>query len=208
MIINECSMPSRMTISMLLEMLTGKLCALEGELGDATPFTESSTDIHKTLETALTKHGYENYGWETMYNGTTGKMFQTKIFIGISYYQKLKHMVSDKMHARSYGNITTLTRQPLAGRSKEGGLRIGEMERDGILSHGSVQFLKERLFDMSDAFEILICKHCQIISNHKDICHQCGASDLAWTNMPYAGKLLFQQLNACLIGTKFKVETQ
>ena len=116
---NSHALPSRMTISMLLEMIVGKTCLFKGELGDATPFSESSINIAKRLEDALVENGFDRYGWETMYNGQTGKPLHSKIFIGTSYYQKLKHMVTDKIHARSYGNITSLTRQPLAGRSKD-----------------------------------------------------------------------------------------
>jgi DNA-directed RNA polymerase II subunit RPB2 len=117
-------------------------------------------------------------------------------------------MVADKIHARSYGNVTSLTRQPLAGRSKDGGLRLGEMERDCLLSHGSVQFLRERLFDMSDAFSILICNACGVMSNNKDECHVCKNNVLVPTNAPYASKLLFQMLNGCLIKTQFHSVTE
>lgn len=200
---NAHALPSRMTISMLLEMLIGKECLMKGELGDATPFSESSVNVVKKIENVLIENGYEKYGWETMYNGHTGEPLRSKIFIGTSYYQKLKHMVTDKIHARSYGNVTSLTRQPLAGRSKDGGLRLGEMERDCLLSHGSVQFLRERLFDMSDAFSVLICNDCGVVSNNKDECHNCKNNELMQTNIPYAAKLLFQMLNGCLINTTF-----
>jgi DNA-directed RNA polymerase II subunit RPB2 len=125
---NSHALPSRMTISMLLEMIVGKTCLFKGELGDATPFSESSINIAQRLEDVLVQNGYDRHGWEIMYNGQTGKPLRSKIFIGTSYYQKLKHMVTDKIHARSYGNVTSLTRQPLAGRSKDGGLRLGEIE--------------------------------------------------------------------------------
>lgn len=200
---NSHALPSRMTISMLLEMVLGKICLLEGRLGDATSFSESSINISQKLEDTLSKHGYERHGWEDMYDGYTGKPLRSQIFIGMSYYQKLKHMVTDKIHARSYGNVTSLTRQPLAGRSRDGGLRLGEMERDCMLAHGSVQFLKEKLFDLSDAFDVLICNDCGVISNHKDECHICRNNELIRTNIPYAAKLLFQMLNGCLIRTTF-----
>ena len=125
---NSHALPSRMTISMLLEMIVGKNCLMKGELGDATPFSESSINIAQKLEDALVQNGFDRHGWETMYNGQTGKPLRSKIFIGTSYYQKLKHMVTDKIHARSYGQVQSLTRQPLAGRSKDGGLRLGEIK--------------------------------------------------------------------------------
>lgn len=204
---NSHALPSRMTISMLLEMVVGKTGLLEGELKDATAFSESSINIGQKMvdraENILLKHGYEKHGWEMMCNGETGKPLRSKIFIGTSYYQKLKHMVTDKIHARSYGNVTSLTRQPLAGRSKDGGLRLGEMERDCLLAHGSVSFLRERLFDMSDAFSVLVCNECGVMSNHSQECHNCKNNELIRTNAPYASKLLFQMLNGCLIKTKF-----
>lgn len=202
-IMNAHALPSRMTISMLIEMILGKKCAIEGTLGDATPFSKSSLNIAKQLEDALKDYGYDSKGWETMYNGFTGEPFESKIFIGTSYYQRLKHMVIDKIHARSYGNVTSLTRQPLAGRSKDGGLRLGEMERDALLSHGSVQFLRERLFDMSDPFDVLICNDCGVISNYKDECHICMNNELVLTSIPYAAKLVFQMLNGCLLKTQY-----
>ena len=201
--INSHALPSRMTISMLLEMIVGKISLLKGELGDATPFSDNSTDISEKLKKKLVEYGFDDNGWETMYNGCSGEYFSSNIYIGTSYYQKLKHMVCDKIHARSYGNVTSLTRQPLAGRSKDGGLRLGEMERDCLLSHGSVQFLRERLFNMSDSFSVLICNDCNVISNYKDECHICRNNELVQTNIPYAAKLLFQMLNGCLIKTSF-----
>lgn len=206
LIMNAHALPSRMTISMVLEMVLGKKCLLKGELGDATPFSENSINAAQILADELVKHGYERNGWEVMYNGYTGEPFHSAIFIGPSYYQKLKHMVSEKLHARSYGNVTSLTRQPLAGRSKDGGLRLGEMEKDALLAHGSVQFLRERLFDMSDPFSVLICNNCGVVSNDQYECHICSDNNLARTNIPYAAKLLFQMLNGCLIETKFSSE--
>lgn len=202
---NSHALPSRMTISMLLEMVLGKSSLVSKNTGvrDGTPFSESSINPVQQLEDDLVKGGYESNGWETMYNGQTGEPLRSRIFIGPSYYQKLKHMVSDKIHARSYGNVTSLTRQPLAGRSRDGGLRLGEMEQQCLISHGSVQFLKERLFDSSDPFSVLICNECGVISNLKDECHICKNNELVKTNIPYAAKLLFQILNGCLIGTRF-----
>jgi DNA-directed RNA polymerase II subunit RPB2 len=205
-IINPNAIPSRMTISMLLEMVIGKEGLELGELADATPFSESSTDIGSKIGETLRARGFDSMGWETMYSGTTGEPLRARIFMGTSYYQKLKHMVADKMHARAFGNVTTLTRQPLAGRSKEGGLRLGEMERDSLISQGSLQFLKERLFDMSDPFSILVCSSCGVVSNHKDECHVCHNTQLSNMQIPFAAKLMFQQLNACLIGSKYKTE--
>lgn len=207
-IMNAHALPSRMTISMILEMILGKICALKGELGDATPFSDDILGLIEEIGESLAHAGFDSKGWEVMYNGYTGEPFQSKIYVGLSYYQRLKHMVTEKIHARSYGNVTSLTRQPLAGRSKDGGLRLGEMERDALLSHGSVQFLRERLFDMSDPFSVLICNNCGVISNYKDECHICLSNELMQTSIPYAAKLVFQMLNGCLIKTSFHSSIQ
>jgi DNA-directed RNA polymerase II subunit RPB2 len=192
-LVNPNAIPSRMTISMLFEMAMGKQCVHNGVFGDATPFEHSGYEID-----------IEDARKEYLYSGQTGERFKSQIFVGTSYYQKLKHMVGDKMHARSYGNVTTLTRQPNAGRSKDGGLRFGEMERDSVLSHGCSCFLKEKMFDQSDEFTVRICNNCEHIINYDTECHRCRSNEIIETNLPYAGKLLFQQLEACLIHSKFK----
>ena len=139
-IINPHCIPSRMTTNQLMECVLGKVCCINGEYGDATPWTSSSTGnatekICEMLAAAgmKTKKGYNRYGWEILTNGFTGEQIKAKVFMGPTYYQRLKHMVADKMHARSQGHVTTLTRQPLEGRSRDGGLRFGEMERDCAL---------------------------------------------------------------------------
>ncbi len=136
-IINPHCIPSRMTTNQLMECVLGKVCSINGEYGDATPWTSSSTgnaadNICEMLAAAGMKEqkGYNRTGWETLMNGFTGEQIKARVFMGPTYYQRLKHMVSDKMHARSQGHVTTLTRQPLEGRSRDGGLRFGEMERD------------------------------------------------------------------------------
>jgi len=104
-----------MTISQLLETVLGKSCCIEGTFGDATPFTSNSTNIAEYICDRLQKNGFERHGWERMTNGMTGEMIEAQIFIGPCFYQRLKHMVSDKMHSRSQGLVTSLTRQPLEG---------------------------------------------------------------------------------------------
>jgi DNA-directed RNA polymerase beta subunit len=125
-IINPNCIPSRMTVNQLMECILGKSCVMEGNFGDATPFTTNSTNISEQLCEKLSKTGFDRHGWEQMYNGMTGELIDSKIFIGPTYYQRLKHMVSDKIHSRSQGHVTTLTRQPLEGRSRDGGLRFGK----------------------------------------------------------------------------------
>lgn len=205
-IINPNALPSRMTTSMFLEMVLGKYACMSGNFIDATPFSENSTNVSEKISDILTEYGFERNGSEIMINGETGEMLRSRIFIGTSYYQKLKHMVSNKIHARPFGTVTTLTRQPPAGRAKDGGLRIGEMERDALLSHGASSFLTSRIFDRSDAFHVPICNNCKVMSNHKDECHICKSTELIMTRLPFASKLLFQQLTACLIHCKFTSE--
>jgi DNA-directed RNA polymerase II subunit RPB2 len=200
LLVNPNALPSRMTISMFFEILFGQECALSGTMKDATAF-ETITKVGEVLQ----EHGYEKYGMKKLIDGTTGKPLRAQIFMGVNYYQKLKHMVSNKINSRNFGNVTISTRQPVSGRSKQGGIRAGEMEVQALLSHGVSDFIKEKLFDCSDEFTVLICNKCQNISNHKDQCHICGA-ELFETNMPYASKLVFQLLNMCSIKTNFRVD--
>lgn len=197
-LMNSHAMPSRMTISMLLSMVLGKISCMTGEYADATPFSDNSVNIVDRLEKELGKHGFDRYGSDVMTNGATGETLESRIFIGISYYQRLKHLCGDKVHARSFGNVTSLTRQPLAGRSKDGGLRVSELQRDCLVSHGSLMFLRERLTDMSDPFSVMVCNRCKIISNSSQHCHLCrGAVGRVVLN--YASKLLFQLLMGATI---------
>jgi DNA-directed RNA polymerase II subunit RPB2 len=160
-IVNPHAIPSRMTIGHLVECLLSKVSAMLGEHGDATPF-ESVTveDISRTLH----QMGYQRTANEVLYNGQTGRQLEAQIFLGPTYYQRLKHMVDDKIHSRARGPVQILTRQPVEGRSRDGGLRFGEMERDCMISHGAAQFLKERLFDQSDAYRVHVCERCGMIA--------------------------------------------
>ena len=116
------------------------------------------------ISKALHKCGYQMRGFETMYNGHTGRRLSAMIFLGPTYYQRLKHMVDDKIHSRGRGPVQILTRQPAEGRSRDGGLRFGEMERDCMIAHGAAHFLKERLFDQSDAYRVHVCERCGLIA--------------------------------------------
>ncbi|CAJ0834778.1 5214_t:CDS:2 [Entrophospora sp. SA101] len=143
-----------------------------GQEGDATPFTDVTVEA---ISQSLRSHGYQGRGFEVMYNAHTGRKLAAQIFIGPTYYQRLKHMVDDKIHSRARGPVQILTRQPVEGRSRDGGLRFGEMERDCMISHGTAMFLKERLFDASDAYRIHACDICGLmaIANLKKNTFQC-----------------------------------
>lgn len=207
-IINPHAIPSRMTIGQLKETLLGKVLLELGMFGDGTSF--GNLDV-KTIAEELQNLGYESYGNEVMYNGLTGEQLETSIFIGPVFYQRLKHMVNDKVHSRATGPMVSLTHQPAEGRSRAGGLRIGEMERDVLISHGATRFCKERLFDVSDKYQVNVCKKCGMIAACNDgnnsnkfyansdftihSCRTCGnKTDFALVDMPYANKLLFQEL--------------
>lgn len=196
-IMNPHAIPSRMTMAQLMECIMGKAACHIGSTGDSSPYNDCSVEsIAKVLELS----GMERYGNEIMYNGRTGEQIQTEIFIGPTYYQRLKHMVQDKLHSRgSNGPIVMLTRQPSEGRARNGGLRLGEMERDCVLSHGCSSFLKERMLDSSDNYRVFICKSCGIVANvnpDKNIykCSNCKNADIVQTRIPYAFKLLGQEL--------------
>ena len=198
-IINPHAIPSRMTMAQLMECIMGKVGCNIGAYGDATPFSGCTVeDIAKNLE----KTGLERYGNEIMYNGRTGEQIKTEIFIGPTYYQRLKHMVTDKIHSRgSNGPIVMLTRQCSEGRARGGGLRLGEMERDCFIGHGSALFLKEKMLDCADNYRVFICKDCGMIATvnpEKNIykCNHCkNATDIVQIRIPYAFKLLTQELN-------------
>ena len=149
--------------------------------------------------------GKESNGNEIMYNGKSGEMMESNIFIGPVFYQRLKHMVSDKAHSRSVGPMINLTRQPAEGRSRAGGLRIGEMERDGIASHGMTRFCKERLYDSSDAYSVHICNSCGMIASvnpkyNINVCQTCDNKvDFSLVSVPFAFKLMMQELQSCNI---------
>lgn len=161
LIINPHAIPSRMTIAHLIECQLSKVSSLRGLEGDATPFTDVTVDSVSKL---LRDHGYQSRGFEIMYHGHTGRKLVAQVFLGPTYYQRLRHMVDDKIHARARGPVQILTRQPVEGRARDGGLRFGEMERDCMISHGAASFLKERLFEVSDAFRAHVCDICGLMT--------------------------------------------
>ena len=210
-IINPHAIPSRMTIAQLKETLLGKVLLELGMFGDGTSF--GNLDI-KTIISELQKLGYESHGNEVMYNGLTGEQLETSIFIGPVFYQRLKHMVADKQHSRAIGPMVNLTRQPAEGRSRDGGFRIGERERDVMIAHGMSKFCRERLYDVSDKYSAHVCRKCGMIASYNDgtnktgnrgretgadfsihLCNTCqNMTDFARVEIPYAYKLMAQEL--------------
>jgi DNA-directed RNA polymerase I subunit RPA2 len=162
-IINPHAFPSRMTIGMLIESMAGKSGALHGMFQDATPFSfhESGDKIAVDyFGEQLQSAGYSYYGSEPLYSGVSGCLMQADLYIGVVYYQRLRHMVSDKYQVRSTGQVNALTRQPIKGRKKGGGIRLGEMERDSLLSHGTAFLLHDRLLNCSDKHVAYACRRC------------------------------------------------
>ena len=195
-IINPHAIPSRMTIGHLVETVFAKLCSIEGCTGDGTPFINFDINpVYDKLET----HGYEKYGNEILYNGKTGEQIRTEIFFGPVFYYRLKHMVDDKINARGMGPKTQLTRQPTQGRSANGGLRIGEMERDVLLGHGFSLFTKESMMEKSDKYKWAVCNYCGVVCNYTPnknniSCNKCQRQDVSVIETPYAFKLLMQEI--------------
>ncbi|KAL6121597.1 hypothetical protein NUSPORA_01463 [Nucleospora cyclopteri] len=206
-IINPHAIPSRMTIGHMMECLLGKVSALSGEEGDASPFNGVTVDA---ISKKLKEFNYQSRGFEVMHNGMTGYKLRAQIFIGPTYYQRLKHMVEDKIHARARGPLQVLTRQPVEGRAREGGLRFGEMERDCIISHGASAFLKERLMDVSDSYVCYVCDKCGLFAvagNEIMECRGCSnQTEISKLKIPYAFKLLIQELMAMNISPRIRVE--
>ncbi|KAI9089813.1 hypothetical protein DFS34DRAFT_383073 [Phlyctochytrium arcticum] len=208
LVINPHAIPSRMTIGHLVECLLSKLATLTGVEGDATPFTDLTVD---QISSALEQFGYQKRGFEVLFNGHTGRKMQAQVYFGPTYYQRLKHMVDDKIHSRARGPVQILTRQPVEGRSRDGGLRFGEMERDCFIAHGAAQFLKERLFDASDAYRVHVCDRCGLmviadLKRNKYECRVCqNTTEISQIHIPYAAKLLFQELMAMNIAPRLMV---
>lgn len=209
LIINPHAIPSRMTIGQVLECIMGKIGSIEGRTYDGTPFQK--VDV-KELENRLEKYGYSKDNCEKLRCGYTGRKLDCKIFIGPTYYQRLKHMVEDKIHSRSSGPQQILTRQPAEGRSRDGGFRCGEMERDCLIGHGTASFLRERLLTCSDPYKIKICSKCGLMAQKKLnndclICLNCdNTKTIREVELPYAFKLLMQELMSIKIVPKFLLD--
>ena len=196
-IINPHAIPSRMTIGQLKETLLGKVLVELGLFGDGTSFGDLNIN---NISEKLQSLGYESNGEELLYSGLTGEQIECSVFMGPVFYQRLKHMVNDKQHSRSIGPMVNLTRQPAEGRSRDGGLRFGEMERDAMISHGAARFTRGRMYDASDKYSVYVCKKCGLVASYNDklhihLCKTCdNRTDFSYVEIPYACKLLFQEL--------------
>jgi DNA-directed RNA polymerase subunit B len=203
LIINPHAIPSRMTLGQIIECMSAIVSCYEGEQIDATLFESPDPE---DIAAKLKNLGFHPYAESVMYDGITGQKLPARIFIGPTYYQKLHHLVADKIHARARGPIQILTRQPTEGRAREGGLRFGEMERDCLIGHGEALLLKERFLEASDKTEIFICERCGLIATwdrKKDQtqCNVCGNVDTGIYKIAisYAFKLLLQELMSLTI---------
>ena len=186
-IINPHAIPSRMTIGQLVETIMGKACSMQGAFGDCTAFVNNGSK-HKIFGEVLTKEGFHSSGSEVLYNGQTGEQLQADIFMGPTYYMRLKHMVKDKINYRALGPRTALTRQTVQGRANDGGMRIGEMERDGLISHGITKFLQESMLVRGDEYYMAVCNKTGMVAIYNES-HNLFMSPMADGPIKFTGLL-------------------
>ncbi|KAL8898451.1 MAG: hypothetical protein Q9207_006692 [Kuettlingeria erythrocarpa] len=204
-IMNPHGFPSRMTVGKMLELVAGKAGVMAGDFQYGTAFGGSKIE---DMGDILIKNGFSYSGKDFMTSGITGGSLPAYVFFGPIYYQKLKHMVQDKMHSRAKGPRATLTRQPTEGRSRDGGLRLGEMERDCLIAYGASQLLLERLMLSSDAHQVDICERCGLMG-YKGYCQSCKKTEgMTRMTIPYAAKLLIQELLSMNIMARLTLEDE
>ena len=199
-----------MTFGHLLETLAGKAGAMKGTKIDGTAFSQLGKDRIEEYGKLLEAHGFDKYGEETMYDGVTGKPFKAKLFQGIVYYNRLHHMVSNKIQVRSRGTVQILTHQPTEGKARIGGLRFGEMERDVLVAYGASLLLKERMLDQSDKTPVLICRDCGSIgyrdfAKRINVCPLCNSSKMVEVEISYAFKLLLDEIRSLHIRPRINI---
>ena len=208
MLINPHAFPSRMTVGMFMESVTGKAAALRGKKFDGSAFVGEKMDEVKEV---MNEYGFKYSGKEIMYDGRTGIPFPADVFIGVVYYQKLHHMVSDKIHARARGQVQMLTKQPTEGRARGGGLRFGEMERDCLIAYGASMILKDRLLDESDRSDIYVCERCGLVAyqdmkQRRFVCRICGdKGKVSSVSVAYAFKLLLQEMQSLNVTPRLQI---
>lgn len=218
LILNPCAMPTRKTIGQLTESMTGKLGALEGTEIDGTPFNDID---YESVATRLEEQGFNRHGYETMYVGATGEKIKSLIYIGPTFYRVLKHIVSEKLHSRQNGSVQLLTRQPPEGRAKGGGNRVGQMEKDVMVAHGTSSFQKEKFVESSDMFTMYICNNCHLVASRRKVrdqhytynetdiyeCTTCGNDeDLSKVVLPWSCHLFFTEMQGMGVVPKIKCD--
>ena len=208
-LINPHAFPSRMTVGMMMESVCGKAASFRGKRFDGSAFVGEKMDEVKAV---MDEHNFKYSGKEIMYDGRSGKAFPVDVFIGVVYYQKLHHMVADKIHARARGQVQMLTKQPTEGRARGGGLRFGEMERDCLIAYGASMILKDRLLDESDKSDIFVCERCGLVAYHdvkqrKYVCRVCGdKAKVSSVSVAYAFKLLLQEMQSLNIAPRLLIK--
>ena len=207
-LINPHAFPSRMTVGMFMESVCGKAAAQRGKKFDGSAFVgEKMEEVRQAMQDA----GFDYSGKEIMYDGRTGKTFPVEVFIGVVYYQKLHHMVADKIHARARGQVQMLTKQPTEGRARGGGLRFGEMERDCLIAYGASMILKDRLLDESDKSDIFVCERCGLVAyqdmkQNRYVCRVCGdKARVSSVSVAYAFKLLLQEMQSLNVAPRLQI---